>query len=154
MSRHYNWKVYVNYGDGQDETAFGGAASLDAALSAAHAQVADDMRDTLVEAQHELRRVAATYNTPPSEPYRSVLEEAVETHEAPYSQHHAGIEYLRTEATGSDAESVVEEDVGAWCTAHKVRELASTDSASDTSAQQTVWLHDEWQYHIRVDVDA
>ena len=145
----FNWMVHLDYGEGDTELAYGSSASVDEALSAAYGRIADDALHTLVSSQNELKRVAAGYTPPPREPYRSLIEDAVNEHQAPYPHHHAGIEYLRMAAAETDAESVVEDNL--TFTADQVRGMATTDSKSSTSVQQTVYLHEEWEYHIRVD---
>ena len=157
VRRYYDWTVFVDYGEGSGndgELDVASASSLAGAVSAAQDRVAHDIIETLSGAQEELKRVAATYDQPSAGDYRTRIEEAVNEHEAAYAQDSAGTTYLRMVAAESSAESVVNDDPSAWWTPDKVRELATTDTESDRSVRQTVYIHDEWQYRIHVDLDA
>ena len=152
----HDWKAYVDYGDGGSsfrELAYGSSTTTDKAIAEAYRHIADDIAGTIRSAQHEIRRVVSEYTPPPSYPYDSLLQEALNTHQAPYPHHYGGIEYLRCAAEQVDCESVLENDPGDWWTGEKVREIESIDSDSPTETLRTVYLHDDWLYRVQVRLD-
>ena len=149
----YEWEAEVDYGDGgtsYEELASGICETLESCLGSAYERVASDIADTIREAQAEIRRVVAGYRPPPTDPYPTLLDEALNRHEAPYGFHYVGIEYLRMSAQEVAADWVVENDQGDWWTSDKVRELAHIVGDTSTHTVREIVVHDDWPYRVRV----